>query len=119
MKQQLNILFIISILGILSFSYATNEGDNDTPYKNAVTSEIFCNDTIQNSIYTGWGYNIYRNKKLFIHQPHIPAISGNKGFVSKTDADKIAQLVISKIHKNIIPPDISLHELDSLKIKIP
>lgn len=118
MKKRINIFSVTVLLGISSPSYAQNS--NGVIYKNAnARSEVFCNDTIQNSTYTGWGYNIYVDGKLFIHQPHIPALSGNKGFVSKTDADKTAQLVISKTQRNIIPPDIGLHELDSLKIKLP
>jgi hypothetical protein len=27
----------------------------------------------------GWGYDIYVNNALYIHQPHIPAFSGEKG----------------------------------------
>jgi len=65
---------------------------------------------------TGWGYNIFINGKLYIHQPHIPAISGNKTFKNQEAANKTAELVIKKIKNNLMPPSVSIHELDSLEI---
>jgi hypothetical protein len=66
---------------------------------------------------TGWGYDILKDGKLMIHQPHIPAVPGNKGFATKEEAMKIAKLMKKKIQKNIMPPTIDVKELDSLKIK--
>jgi hypothetical protein len=65
----------------------------------------------------GFGYDIIAQGKVIIHQPYIPAISGNKGFRTKEDAQKIAQLVIYKLNKNIIPPSVTKKELDSLQLK--
>lgn len=70
--------------------------------------------TIKNDI--GWGYDIYMNGSMYVHQPHIPAISGNKGFRSEADAKRTAELVIHKIKNNIIPPSLSVKELDSLGV---
>lgn len=66
---------------------------------------------------SGWGYNIIVNGKLFIHQPFIPAVKGNQSFKSVDDALKVANLVQEKIRRKILPPPISIVELDSLKIK--
>lgn len=52
----------------------------------------------------------------FVYQPHIPGISGNEGFKSKEDAEKVAKLVVSKIRRNIIPPTVTLEELKALKV---
>lgn len=65
----------------------------------------------------GWGYDIYQKGKLLIHQPHIPAVSGTKGFASEADAKKCAVFMKKKIEKNIMPPTVEIKDLDSLKIK--
>lgn len=63
----------------------------------------------------GWGYEIYANDTLFIHQEIIPAADGKNGFISKNEALIIGHLAMEKIKKKQIPT-ISLHELDSCKI---
>ncbi|MBC8344561.1 MAG: DUF4907 domain-containing protein [Bacteroidetes bacterium] len=73
------------------------------------------------SFYTedmGWGYDLYKDGKPFLHQPHIPAINALMGFASEEDAIKVAQLMLDKVRNNIMPPGISLAELDSLNILI-
>ncbi|OQP50168.1 hypothetical protein A4D02_27445 [Niastella koreensis] len=65
----------------------------------------------------GYGYDIYVNGKLFVHQPFVPGLSGVKGFSRKSDARKVAILVVKKINLGIMPPTIKREELDSLKIK--
>ena len=79
--------------------------------------KIFRNDTISPVKTSGFGYNIYRNNSLYIHQPHIPSIPGNMGFTSYEKANKAAMLVVFKIKNNIIPPSVSERELDSLGVK--
>lgn len=64
----------------------------------------------------GWGYDVYVNGKMKVHQPHIPVLSGVNGFKSQRDAEKVGELVKKKIQKGQIPPTISRKELDSLKI---
>jgi hypothetical protein len=68
--------------------------------------------TQQNS---GFGYQILKKHKILISQPFIPAIQGEKTFKNETDAQKTADLVVSKIDKYSLPK-ISVHELDSMKI---
>jgi hypothetical protein len=63
-----------------------------------------------------WGYDIYANSTLFIHQPYIPAVPGNKGFQSAQQAEIAGKFAAYKIRNNIIPPTISIKELDSLGI---
>lgn len=64
---------------------------------------------------SGYGYQILKEEKVFINQPFIPAIQGEKAFKDETDAQKTALLVIKKIGKQTLPR-ISIHELDSMKI---
>lgn len=63
-----------------------------------------------------WGYNILKDNKIFIHQPHKPGIPGKEGFKDKRDAIKVAELVIAKLQRGEMPPTISLEEMRSLKI---
>ena len=64
----------------------------------------------------GFGYDLLDGGKQTIHQPHIPAISGLKGFASKADAEKAGRLMKYKMENGIMPPTISVEELDSMKI---
>lgn len=62
-----------------------------------------------------FGYDVYANGKLMIHQKSIPALPGNNGFKTKAAAEKVAQLVIQKIKKGEMPPTISIEEMKKLK----
>lgn len=64
-----------------------------------------------------YGYDIFVNRKLLVHQPIIPGKQGVGGFPRKADAQKVAGLVIKKIQKGLMPPTIETKELDSLRIK--
>ena len=63
-----------------------------------------------------WCYDIYADNRLMIHQSSAPALPGNQGFKTKADAEKVAQLVISKIKKGEMPPTVSVEELKKLKV---
>jgi hypothetical protein len=63
-----------------------------------------------------FGYDIYADGKLMIHQTSIPAMPGNDGFKAKADAEKVAQLVIKKIKKGEMPPTVSVEEMQKLKV---
>jgi hypothetical protein len=82
-----------------------------------LTIRVFNNDTIKSKPgAAGFGYDIYRNDAVYIHQPNIPAVPGNNGFSTVEDARKTASLMIYKIENNIMPPSISTQELDSLGV---
>ena len=66
--------------------------------------------------FLGFGYNIILDNHIFIHQPSIPSIQGNKGFATKEQAERVAQFVIYKLTHNIMPPSVTTKELDSLGI---
>jgi Domain of unknown function (DUF4907) len=63
-----------------------------------------------------WGYDICKDNKLLIHQPNIPAIEGDRGFSSEQKAISVANLMIQKLQNGIMPPTLSIEELDSLKV---
>jgi len=58
-----------------------------------------------------WGYDIFSDQRLYIHQPSIPGLPGNKGFATKAKAQKAADIVCQKIRKGITPPTVSIEEL--------
>jgi len=64
----------------------------------------------------GWGAQIFVDKKLYITMNNIPAVEGNKSFVSEEQALLVANLAISKMKKKKGLPSISVKELDSLGI---
>ena len=63
-----------------------------------------------------YGYDIYRQGKLLVHQTTIPGMPGNQGFAKKKDAEKVAKLVIGKLEKGIMPPTVTKEELQKLKV---
>lgn len=64
----------------------------------------------------GWGYDILENNAVKIHQPHIPVIQGMKGFRSADDAAKVAEKVIEKLEKGLMPPSLTLEEMQQLSV---
>ena len=78
--------------------------------ENIYTYKIFENEN------KTFGYDIYENDKKFIHQPTIPGLQGNNGFVKKSDAEKVAKFAIEKLKQGIIPPTITDQELKKLNI---
>ena len=66
-----------------------------------------------------WGFDILMDNKMIIHQPLIPAVTGNRGFKSEYDAMTTASFMIEKLRKGMTPPTISTQELDSLGVLNP
>jgi len=89
----------------------------ENPFKNAqLDIKVFNNDTIKNSGLKGFGYDIYMYRSLYVHQPHIPAINGNRGFDTEEQAHKVGEFIVYKIKNNIMPPSVTPQELDSLGV---
>jgi hypothetical protein len=63
-----------------------------------------------------WGYDVFADGRLMIHQTSVPALPGNEGFRTKEDATKVALLVIEKIRKGEMPPTISIDEMKTLSV---
>ncbi len=84
------------------------------PQEDIVDSKVKVTYKIINAIEDTFGYNIFIDGKLFIHQPVVPATIGNHGFKSKKDAQIVAELVVSKITLGEMPPDVSLEEIKRL-----
>lgn len=63
-----------------------------------------------------FGYDIYSDGRLLVHQPSIPGKPGNKGFKTKAAAEKTAKFVMEKIKKGEMPPTVTDKELETLKV---
>ena len=63
-----------------------------------------------------YGYDVFADGRLMIHQTSAPALPGNEGFKTKEDATKVAVLVIEKIKKGEMPPTISIDEMKKLNV---
>lgn len=61
-----------------------------------------------------FGYDVYADGKLKIHQPSVPAVPGNTGFATQAAAEKVAVLAISKMKQGESLPTISPDELRKL-----
>lgn len=82
----------------------------ENPYKNSQIDVKTFKDSL------GWGYDIFIDKNQYVHQPHIPAVPGNRGFSKEEFAKKAGEFVAYKIRNNIMPPSVTPEELDSLGV---
>jgi hypothetical protein len=51
----------------------------------------------------GWGYNIYTDGKIYIHQDIVPAIPTNRGFRTKEDAMAVGKIVYDRLISRQMP----------------
>ncbi|HMG81876.1 MAG TPA: DUF4907 domain-containing protein [Ferruginibacter sp.] len=109
---------IISLFGagflvmLLIATSCTN--NNNAPDSNGSELLLIKDSTFQSG--TGWGYKIYVGDQLYINQPFIPGVPGKQYFLTESDAEKVAALVIEKIKQHHIPPTVSGSELRQLHI---
>lgn len=64
----------------------------------------------------GWGYQLFEEKQLLIHQEHIPSIPGVKGFSSREKAEIAANFILKEVEKGVFPPTVTPKILDSLGV---
>jgi hypothetical protein len=102
------------ILCLVTF-YPGNPAVAQTPSAEKIASSELTFKCIETEKGT-FGYDIYTDGKMLIHQPTIPGVSGNLGFRSKDDAEKVARLVVGKLKKKLMPPTVSVDELRRLKV---
>ena len=61
----------------------------------------------------GWGYDILKKNKAYIHQPYMPAVEGQVPFKDKRSAKKTGKLVIMKIRNHKLPA-VTLEEIEAI-----
>lgn len=111
MQLRLKVLLSFCLLPFCAISLSQKRNTASLQKKNPSYSYT----TLANSD-RSFGYDIYVNGKLLIHQPTIPAVQGNNGFSSKDAVSKVALLVIGKIKKGEMPPTVSIDELEKLAV---
>lgn len=89
-------------------------GDTSSPVNRFINAQVtYKIIDVPNKTY---GYDIYVDGKIKIHQPSIPALSGNEGFKKKEYAIKVALLVIDKIKNGEMLPSVTIEEMRKLKV---
>lgn len=63
-----------------------------------------------------YGYDIFSNGRLFVHQTNLPGQPGIEGCSTREDAEKLATMVIAKIRRGEMPPSVTKAELNSLQL---
>jgi len=91
---------------------AQTQGAHAAPVHKATASYTY---KLTDAAKSTFGYDIYQNGRLVIHQPSVPALPGQQGFKTKAGAASVAQLVIKKMQKGEMPPTVSLAEMKKLK----
>ena len=111
-KKVLTILGVLVLLVVAYFLYQNfhKEKEVPNPYENSEITAV----AIEGE--NGWGYDVLIDGNIYVHQPTIPAVGGNKGFKSETDAKMAADLVIGKIRAGILPPTVSVEELQAIGV---
>jgi hypothetical protein len=120
----MNKTFTIVLLGLLACS-ERKQVENEKPVQHTVRQleksgqkeETAYQATLFVKPDSTVGYTIHKAGKIYIRQPVIPGVTGSKGFADKKQARKVANLMLYKIRRNIIPPSITISELDSLGVK--
>jgi hypothetical protein len=64
----------------------------------------------------GWGYTVLVKGEPLIHQPHVPAVPGDRGFDSEDAAVLVGRHVAEKLRKGVYPPYVTVEELESLGV---
>jgi hypothetical protein len=105
--KPLSLLFILLLMTASNRSMAQTDAALLTP---VITYQII--DSQNNT----FGYDVYRDGKLMIHQTSIPAMPGNDGFKTRDDAVKVAELVMFKIRKGEMPPTVTVEEMKELGV---
>jgi len=122
MQQRIIIIFATIFMLVCGWFFVkkkvlqTNEDVNiatqeQNPYKDAELKVV-----VIPSESKSFGYDIYMNGTLLIHQPSRPGLPGNERFATEEDAMKVAELVIKKIRNNELPPSVTLQELQELGV---
>jgi hypothetical protein len=114
------IIFLFTILAACQagpqkeVAVKTTSASPVAPKKKTSSKGIFEITTLQTA--NGWSYQIRQNGKILVDQPTIPGRPGTAGFQSQEDAQKVAELVKSKLQAKVFPPSISEADLQNLNI---
>lgn len=105
-KVILVIVFLAVIIGGALYFDKNKKEETPNPYADSLVEASL----YQNEDQT-WGYDIMIDGNIYVHQPTKPAVGGNSGFTSEAEARSVADLVVSKIKNNILPPSVTPEEI--------
>jgi len=71
-------------------------------------------DAVAPGAHQTYGYEVLVNGKPMIAQPSIPGRPGNDGFRTPAEAQRVADLVASKLRDNQLPPAVTAADLQRL-----
>ena len=111
--RQIIFLVFLSLVFSVSAQNPDRQLSGEKDKKNNVTDYTY---KIIPSINNTWCYDIYKNSKMLIHQTNIPGLPGNEGFKKKSDAEKVARIVIKKLENGEMPPCVTVDEMNKLKV---
>jgi hypothetical protein len=127
MKKQLLIFVLFLISSISLIGQPTNKSKKKATQKSAQnnqktpefpSSESFKNAKLTYKIIPAqnntWCYDIFKDGSMCIHQNSIPGVAGINGFKTKEKAEKVAQLVVTKIQNGEMPPTVSQEEMKAV-----
>jgi hypothetical protein len=127
MKKQLLIFVLFLVSSISLIGQPTNKSKKKATQKSAQnnqktpefpSSESFKNAKLTYKIIPApnntWCYDIFKDGSMCIHQNSIPGVAGINGFTTKEKAEKVAQLVVTKIQNGEMPPTVSLEEMKAV-----
>ena len=91
---------------------ATANGLNGIPPSEKLTTAY----KIIPSLNGTFGYDVFVNGRVLIHQPNRPGLPGNEGFKTEEQATTVAEFVSKKIRNNEMPPTVMLEDLKMLGV---
>ena len=115
MKIRFVVVILLFVVSSSGFAQKQNQGSSPTFPSSEQHKNSKLSYKIISSPHTTYGYDIYSDGKLLIHQVAIPGMQGNDGFHSKPAAERVAALVVKKISDGEMPPSVTLEEMKKLK----
>ncbi len=106
--------YIIVLIAFFSLFISCKNENNTQQIINANDSAIITVEVVD--LDSGYGYNIYKDDRLFIHQTMIPAVNGGFMFSTPEDAQKAANYVAYIMSQKAGLPSVTIEELDSLGV---
>ncbi len=118
--RNMKFFLMLTLMVVFYASNGQSSTDHDSRLNDSLQDQtqkdIIYSYTIMQSVNNTWCYDIFKEGKRFIHQTSIPGLPGNEGFKNKSDAERVAQLVIDKLKKGEMPPSVTTDELKKMKI---
>ncbi|WP_439556353.1 DUF4907 domain-containing protein [Dyadobacter sp.] len=101
---------LLLLVSLLLFGMPRN-----VPYHHDGDGRIYSYQILKNTDQT-FGYDVYADGKLLVHQPNVPALPGNRGFVTRESAEIVARLVLRKLRSGEKLPTVSIEEMRKLNV---